>query len=195
MQGAHFHSFQDSEINGKCYNITSFSESKAGKFIEQHGAEFVDYNKRIMTRIYPGGARTGSSNFDPVQFWTAGCQCGKFLITSFLLLFSLHLIHFPCFPVALNYQTEDLPNFCNYGWFTENGSCGYVLKPEFLRNPAVQFNPTAIPKTKPTILKIRVISAQHLPKIEDNPDIVDPYVEIKVICRWLEYARFNTVRR
>ena len=40
-----------------------------------------------------------------------------------------------CFSsVALNYQTEDKPNVLNRAWFRMNGSCGYVLKPEFLRN-------------------------------------------------------------
>ncbi len=35
--------------------------------------------------------------------------------------------------MALNYQTEDKPNLYNRAKFADNGGCGYVLKPEFLR--------------------------------------------------------------
>jgi hypothetical protein len=35
--------------------------------------------------------------------------------------------------VALNYQTDDLQNLLNRAWFSGNGGCGYILKPEYLR--------------------------------------------------------------
>lgn len=37
------------------------------------------------------------------------------------------------FAVALNYQTFDRPRKLNLGKFLQNGNCGYVLKPQFLR--------------------------------------------------------------
>lgn len=35
--------------------------------------------------------------------------------------------------VALNYQTPDEPMQLNRGLFGDNGGCGYVLKPDFMR--------------------------------------------------------------
>ena len=43
--------------------------------------------------------------------------------------------------VALNYQTPDKPNQYNRALFTVNGNCGYVLKPRFLRDTALMYNP------------------------------------------------------
>lgn len=42
--------------------------------------------------------------------------------------------------VALNFQTYDAPMQLNYGKFSANGGCGYVLKPQVLRED-VGFNP------------------------------------------------------
>lgn len=77
IQAVHFHSFDDSMQSGKCYHMSSFAEAKALRLIEIHAAQFVDYNKRQLSRIYPAGSRTSSSNFDPVDFWNVGCQIGK----------------------------------------------------------------------------------------------------------------------
>lgn len=38
------------------------------------------------------------------------------------------------FSVALNYQTGTYPMQVNQGLFQDNGFCGYVLKPQFMRN-------------------------------------------------------------
>lgn len=66
----------------------------------------------------------------------------------------------------------------NVGKFKQNGNCGYVLKPNFLRNPNKGQRSDAINHS----LKIKIISAQNLPKTEnDKKDIVDPYVSIKVV--------------
>jgi hypothetical protein len=69
--------------------MSSFSEAKANNLIETAGAAFADYNKRQLSRIYPAGSRTSSSNFNPVDYWSVGCQIGKdyqfyFAATSFL---------------------------------------------------------------------------------------------------------------
>ena len=45
---------------------------------------------------------------------------------------SFILKHFRC-SVALNYQTPDESMMLNKGRFRDNGGCGYVLKPSFLR--------------------------------------------------------------
>lgn len=42
--------------------------------------------------------------------------------------------------MALNFQTVGLEMLMNSTLFEENGSCGYVLKPEVLRDPAANIN-------------------------------------------------------
>lgn len=34
------------------------------------------HNSRQLTRVYPSGFRTDSSNFNPQEMWNAGCQIG-----------------------------------------------------------------------------------------------------------------------
>lgn len=41
------------------------------------GAEFVHHNSLHLTRVYPNGFRTDSSNFNPQEMWNAGCQVGE----------------------------------------------------------------------------------------------------------------------
>lgn len=41
------------------------------------GAEFVLHNARQLSRVYPSGMRTDSSNFNPQDMWNAGCQIGE----------------------------------------------------------------------------------------------------------------------
>ncbi|CAB1340010.1 unnamed protein product [Coregonus sp. 'balchen'] len=76
------------------------------------------YNKRQMSRIYPKGGRVDSSNYMPQIFWNAGCQM-----------------------VSLNYQTPDLAMQLNQGKYEYNGSCGYLLKPDFMRRSDRMFDP------------------------------------------------------
>ena len=43
--------------------------------------EFVHHNQFQLSRIYPGGLRTDSSNYDPVPVWNSGCQIGEYTCT------------------------------------------------------------------------------------------------------------------
>ena len=69
---------------GSHHEMSSFGESKMAAFVENQGDKFVDYNKRMLSRIYPGGGRVDSSNYNPQQAWNAGCQIGN---RSFLFAF------------------------------------------------------------------------------------------------------------
>lgn len=71
-QGVHFHGFKEA---GKCYEMVSLSESKATKLMDK-GELLIDFNSRRLSKIYPSGTRTGSTNFQPWPFWNAGCQLG-----------------------------------------------------------------------------------------------------------------------
>uniref|UniRef100_A0A8C8JGS9 Phosphoinositide phospholipase C n=1 Tax=Oncorhynchus tshawytscha TaxID=74940 RepID=A0A8C8JGS9_ONCTS len=125
------------------------------------GKHFVRHNSHQLSRIYPSGQRLQSSNYDPQDMWNGGCQI-----------------------VALNFQTAGEEMDLNRGRFLPNGLCGYVLKPSFLTRPDCNFNPENTgggPGHDPTLLTIRVISAQQLPKPEwDKPSsIVDPQVWVE----------------
>ncbi|MED6242293.1 1-phosphatidylinositol 4 5-bisphosphate phosphodiesterase delta-3-A [Ataeniobius toweri] len=87
--------------------------------------------------------------------------------------------------VALNFQTPGEQMDLNQGRFLQNGLCGYVLKPLFMRQPNTSYNPENVgggPGHRPVLLTIRVISAQQLPKPEwDKPSsIVDPQVWVEI---------------
>lgn len=40
------------------------------------GNSFVRHNVNHLSRIYPAGWRTDSSNYSPVEMWNGGCQIG-----------------------------------------------------------------------------------------------------------------------
>ncbi len=60
----------------KCYEMCSFSESTALKLANGCPEEFVNHNKKFMSRIYPNGMRVDSSNYNPQDLWNCGCQLG-----------------------------------------------------------------------------------------------------------------------
>ncbi|PIK62742.1 hypothetical protein BSL78_00322 [Apostichopus japonicus] len=120
LQPVHFHSFDNADKANKSYEITSFVETSAMNKVKEKPTEFVRYNKRQLSRIYPRGTRVDSSNYMPQIFWNVGCQL-----------------------VALNFQSLDLPMQLNLGIFELNGGCGFILKPDFMRRKERDFDPFA----------------------------------------------------
>lgn len=45
--------------------MSSFSETAGLGYLRSQAIEFVNYNKRQMSRIYPKGTRADSSNYMP----------------------------------------------------------------------------------------------------------------------------------
>ncbi|CAH1098948.1 unnamed protein product [Psylliodes chrysocephalus] len=119
-QPVKFQGFDVAEQKNIHHNMSSFSEPAGLNYLKTQAIEFVNYNKRQMSRIYPSGARANSSNYMPQVFWNAGCQM-----------------------VSLNFQTSDLPMQLNQGKFEYNGNCGYLLKPDFMRRHDRTFDPFA----------------------------------------------------
>ncbi|NXD06163.1 PLCD4 phosphodiesterase, partial [Nothocercus nigrocapillus] len=157
-----FQGFQEARTHSRPSEISSFSEAKARKLIRESGNEFVRHNAWQLTRIYPSGMRTDSSNYNPQEMWNAGCQI-----------------------VALNFQTAGAEMDLNDGLFSQNGHCGYVLKPTFMRDEGTLFNPSD-PSTweshGPATLTIQVISGQQLPKVANSKDeaVIDPLVRVEI---------------
>uniref|UniRef100_A0A8C7SQL4 Phosphoinositide phospholipase C n=1 Tax=Oncorhynchus mykiss TaxID=8022 RepID=A0A8C7SQL4_ONCMY len=172
-KSVHFHSFEYSRLHSKCYEMSSFSESKARKLAKDTGAEFVHHNSRQLSRVYPSGMRTDSSNYNPQELWNVGCQI-----------------------VALNFQTAGPEMDLNDGLFSQNGCCGYVLKPDFMRNDD-SFDPER-PQDRNGYTSLRlsiqyVISGQQLPKVNHKEgSIVDPLVRVEIYGVFQDQAKQET---
>ncbi|CAJ1065280.1 -phosphatidylinositol 4%2C5-bisphosphate phosphodiesterase eta-1 [Xyrichtys novacula] len=162
--------FTNSVASQECLNegtpgdVLSFSETRAQSLVNHKAEQFLTFNQKQLSRIYPSAYRIDSSNFNPQFYWNVGCQL-----------------------VALNYQTEGRMMQLNRAKFMVNGGIGYVLKPPPMCKGS--FNPfcddplPAYPK-KQLILKI--ISGQQLPKppdsmLGDRGEIIDPFVEVEII--------------
>ncbi|XP_041029552.1 1-phosphatidylinositol 4,5-bisphosphate phosphodiesterase delta-3-like [Carcharodon carcharias] len=161
-KAVHFCSFQDSSNKACACELSSFSENKAKKLICESGITFVCYNALQLSRIYPTGSRIDSSNYNPQEMWNAGCQL-----------------------VALNFQKPGMEMDLNKGKFRQNGRSGYILKPGFMRDRSLQFDPSRpVPGSglKKTQLIIDIITAQQLPKVNKDKknSIVDPLVRVEV---------------
>jgi len=88
----------------------------------------------------------------------------------------------------LNYQTGSEPMWLNDGKFKDNGGCGYILKPKFMRktdrDEKILFNPEEPGPVQKTLL-INVISGWQFPKVQgketkEKGEVIDPYVKIWV---------------
>lgn len=138
--------------------MSSFPETKAEKLIcQQEHNFFVKYHQIQFSRVYPKGQRIDSSNYNPMPLWNAGCQM-----------------------VALNYQTGDKSMQLNHAKFRENGSCGYVLKPDCM----FEDNYHAYDKKTLKIIdnyriKLKIIGARHLHK--QGRGCASPYIEVEII--------------
>ncbi|CAL8341197.1 unnamed protein product [Boreogadus saida] len=160
-KSVHFRGFQHAQSHYKCDEMSSLSESKARKLAKEAGADFVQHNIRQLSRIYPSGLRTVSSNYNPQELWNVGCQI-----------------------VALNFQTAGLEMDLNDGLFHQNAGCGYVLKPGFMRDRELPFDPETPQEHSgytPLRLSIQILSGQQLPKVNQKEgSIIDPLVRVEV---------------
>lgn len=91
----------------------SVSEKTGAKVIKENKADWIKHNFTHLSRVYPKGIRLQSTNYDPVAFWSAGCQL-----------------------VAINWQTVDEGATLNHAMFVDTP--GYVLKPLALRQKVVE---------------------------------------------------------
>ncbi|NWH50137.1 PLCD4 phosphodiesterase, partial [Fregata magnificens] len=169
-----FRGFQEARSHSRPSEISSLAEAKARKLIRDAGNEFVRHNAWQLTRIYPSGMRTDSSNYSPQEMWNVGCQI-----------------------VALNFQTAGTEMDLCDGLFSQNGRCGYVLKPPFMRDEETLFNPSD-PSSRegpgPITLTIQVISGQQLPKVANSKDgaVIDPLVRVEIHGVPADQARQET---
>uniref|UniRef100_A0A803TZS0 Phosphoinositide phospholipase C n=1 Tax=Anolis carolinensis TaxID=28377 RepID=A0A803TZS0_ANOCA len=154
-----FVSFEDSRENQLFYENTSIGEGRARKLEKLQADEFIQHTARFLTRIYPKGTRTTSSNYNPQEFWNVGCQL-----------------------VALNFQTPGLQMDLQTGKFLDNGGSGYILKPEYLRRIDPEFSPYTLATNRlPVLLTIKLISGHQLPPSSlSSTNKANPLVVIEI---------------
>ncbi|XP_046871227.1 1-phosphatidylinositol 4,5-bisphosphate phosphodiesterase zeta-1-like [Hypomesus transpacificus] len=163
-----FHSFSHSREHQAIFENTSLGEKKARKLAKTSGPEFVQHNRRFLSRIYPAGSRTLSSNYNPQEFWNVGSQL-----------------------VALNFQSLGLPMDLNDGRFRDNGGCGYILKPAILRSNERRFDPNSSqPRIRPTHLLLKVVSGSSLPVPSSGK--LDPFVRVEILGINSDNCKRNT---
>lgn len=71
-------------------------ESKAYRFVDTKGDQFVKYTRHKLCRIFPAGYRIDSSNPNPQAFWNCGCQMGTFLICCICLSVAAFVVALFC---------------------------------------------------------------------------------------------------
>ncbi|KAJ8344723.1 hypothetical protein SKAU_G00289160 [Synaphobranchus kaupii] len=158
-----FRDFEKSKRDQKYWEMCSFNEVDANRFANEYPEDFVCYNKRFLSRVYPTPMRIDASNMNPQDFWKCGCQI-----------------------VAMNFQTPGLMMDLNLGWFRQNGNCGYVLRPAIMREEVSYFSANArdsLPGVSAQLLHIKVISGQNLPKPRGSAakgDVVEPYIYVEI---------------
>ncbi|KAI9179116.1 hypothetical protein H9P43_005778 [Blastocladiella emersonii ATCC 22665] len=134
-----------------CY-MSSFSESAYLKHARAQLSGMIGHTAHRLARVYPAGTRVGSSNYNPFPHWAGGAQI-----------------------VALNWQTFDTGMAINAGFFAQNGGCGYVLKPAYMRDAAA-VRPVGVK------LRVKILCGHHLPKSKDKVkgEVIDPYVVVEI---------------
>lgn len=144
------------------WHISSLSENQLEKYMKKHEKELIAVNNASFTRIFPGGFRVDSSNYDPIPAFMAGSQV-----------------------IALNFQKNDQNLLLYLSKFIENGGVysGYVLKPDFLRENGFSYSSFDKPRLEITI---KIKSAQFLRPLSNKEvtDVIDPFIE--VACKGIE---------
>ncbi|CCD72879.1 Phosphoinositide phospholipase C [Caenorhabditis elegans] len=139
-------------------NLASVTESTCLRLMHTYATEFGQATRNYCVRVFPNPSRVDSSNLNPQEFWNNGVQM-----------------------VCLNYQTPGLMMDLQEGKFSDNGGCGYVLKPQVMKDD--MFVPSDRVPTSPQILHLRILSGQQLPRPRGSNakgDSADPFVVVEV---------------
>ncbi|KAJ6225585.1 hypothetical protein RDWZM_004130 [Blomia tropicalis] len=162
--------------NTNSYETVSLTETSANKLAMTNAwDDLVQRNKRFLTQVTPDVSRIDSSNLNPLDFWNSGVQF-----------------------ISMNYQTNGQIMDLYRGWFIQNGSCGYVLKPKFLREKYSTFNARrkdVMPGIDPLNIRIKVISGQQLPRPKGaslKASSIDPYVMVQCLGVTMDCAEART---
>jgi len=143
------------------YKCSSIPESESKHICRKYAIKMLDHTENHLVRCYPAGMRIDSSNYNPITMWLGGIQL-----------------------VALNYQTSDTHVALNDAFFSQNGRCGYILKPKVMRGPDhvlyKRFNPfkKEIEGLHSTFIELTIISGQYVCQQDYT---ATPIVEVEVL--------------
>ncbi|KAK5860639.1 hypothetical protein PBY51_022101 [Eleginops maclovinus] len=146
-----------------CWTLCSLGEGEGGRLTTESPEDLVMFTKRTLTRVRPSSVRLDSSNPNPQGYWKGGVQL-----------------------VALNQQTPGAMLDLHRGRFSQNGGCGYVLRPAVMRDEVSYFSAHTqgcVPGVPAQTLRIKVISAHNLPKPQGSGakgEVIDPYVVLEL---------------
>ncbi|CAF0885382.1 unnamed protein product [Adineta ricciae] len=159
LQNVPFREYDYARANYSSFQSSSLAENRFYKFAQSDPIGLVQQTTWRLLRLYPGGLRQDSSNPDPIVAWNFGVQM-----------------------VALNYQNDDDMIALCHGKFLDNGGCGYILKPDYLRHAEdTEFDPWDIGMNfdHSQTVTITIISGQFLPRSNlKSSDIPDPFVRL-----------------
>jgi len=68
------HNLPTASVPSSCQSL---SESVALRYSQTNTEDLVRNNKTLLTRVYPNNSRVDSSNYNPQDYWNAGCQLGE----------------------------------------------------------------------------------------------------------------------
>ncbi|KAK2840319.1 hypothetical protein Q5P01_014059 [Channa striata] len=145
------------------WTMCSLGEGEAGRLTSESPEDLVMFTKRTLTRVRPSSVRLDSSNPNPQGYWKGGVQL-----------------------VALNQQTPGAMLDLHRGRFSQNGRCGYVLRPAVMTDEVSYFSAHTqgcVPGVPPQTLRVKVISAHNLPKPQGSGakgEVIDPYVVLEL---------------
>lgn len=128
--------FSPSSSCSSPWETYSYPECLALRLAAERPGDFVNHNKRRLSRVRPSAVRLDSSNMNPLDVWKCGCQL-----------------------VALNLQTAGLAADLHAAWFRQNGGCGYVLRPAIMRQQVSYFSADtrdSVPGVSPQLLHVKV---------------------------------------
>ncbi|VEU22756.1 DEKNAAC103821 [Brettanomyces naardenensis] len=156
-------SLPESKTFNHCFSFSDKTVTKMLKETTKFNA-IMKHNRNFLMRIYPSLYRFMSDNFNPLAFWSLGCQMA-----------------------ATNWQVYDAGQQINEALFGIDSCSGYVLKPKALRMNRKRFRKmedfeSVLKFDRLNFLEIGIISAQQLPKTKDmkTNGAFDPYIEVEL---------------
>jgi len=157
------HKYWDKSLQLPSTHVHSFAEGALEQMTEKNKEEHMQNLKNFTSshlcrsfRSWKDVGNTSELNTDPLFQWSLGCQL-----------------------VSLNYSTYDEQLLKADGRFRRNGSCGYTLKPEFLRSY------DAVPE-RPESWKLNVLCGSCFPTPDSKQhtttgiSFINPFVKINV---------------
>eukprot|EP00117_Sycon_ciliatum_P003086 scpid20769/ scgid8028/ Inactive phospholipase C-like protein 2; Phospholipase C-epsilon-2 len=157
----HLRTFSETELTEPrvSRSLWSFNSHLLCELETHRMSDMVQHHQTAISRAYPAfSSHDDSSNYLPTTAWSCGVQC-----------------------VALNWQTICTEMDLTVGMFSDNGACGYVLKPRALTQ-GVSTAPNWHGVT-PMELTIKIISGKSLPDpfmSDYMSESLDPFVKVTI---------------